>query len=568
MADSLAKEWLQRADKAFERQSGTHSLYQSLAEIFFPERASFFNESMIGDEYYREIFDGYPILMRWRLGNALGAMTRGRGQEWFKSQSFPFHLNDRDDVSAWNEDTTRTLRAILYDPRAQFGPAMAVSDQDYATFGASCVKATTNRDMTGMLYVTKHLSRVAGEENGEGEIDITHEKLRPTGRVLLEMFERGKLSRAMKAAATKDVTADIDGVMLSVFPVDQYEPTREQRRATKRHKFVALYIDRESQSVIQTEFFWSFPYIWRRWMRAIAGSPLALSPCAMVGLADAHMGQDIRRTLIEAMEHAADPALMISASAVEGPLDLAPSGENYIRRGYDWRTGAPIQAVKRDAMPNSALEFARDNREFQGQAWLINLLTLPQDRTMTAYETERVLDQDAREASPIFEPMEADNARFMARTYSVADEWSAFAQKPDVLKRGAETRYEFETPVSAALRRLRAQQGMQVVAAVREFGLLEQQVGRTESYRRVDWLKVQKDTVRGIGPADWLRPDDAAAEDIAEDQQSANIQEAVALAAQSSALGASALNMGAPAGALPAPGAVKQLPAPTEAAPA
>lgn len=537
MADTLAQEWIKRGDRAFERQSGTHSLYQALAEIFFPERASFFNESLIGDEYYRQIYDGYPVMMRWRLGNALGAMTRGRGSEWFKAMSFPFHLNELHPVTAWNEDTTRTLRAILYDPRAQFGPAMALSDQDYATFGTSCVKATTNRNNTGMLYVTKHLSRVAAEENGEGEIDITHEKMRPTGRVLLDMFEqKGKLSRAMSAAATKDATGEIDGVRLVIFPVDQYEPTRDQKRATKQHKFVALYIDCESEKVIQTEFFWSFPYIWRRWMRAVAGTPLALSPCAMVGLADAHMGQAIRRTYMEAMEHAADPAVMVSAAAIEGPLDLAPSGENYIRRGYDWRNGAPIQTVKRDGMPNAAAEFAKENRESQGQAWLINLLTLPQNHAKTAYETERLLDQDARDASPIFEPMEADNSRLMGRTFNVADQWGAFAERPEELRKGAETRYEFETPVTAALRRLRAQQGMQVVAAVQQFGANEMQFGKTEAFRRVDWQKVQKDTIRGIGPGDWLRPDEEAGADIAEDQQMGNLQEAIGLAAQGQAL--------------------------------
>jgi hypothetical protein len=163
-------------------------------------------------------------------------------------------------------------------------------------------------------------------------------------------------------------------------------------------------------------------------------------------------------------------------------------------------------------------------------------------------------DQDAREASPIFEPIEADNARLMARTFSIADQWGAFAQRPEELKKGAETRYEFETPVSAALRRLRAQQGMQVVATVKEFGVAEMQFGKTEAFRRVDWQKLQKDTIRGIGPADWLRPDEAAAQDIAEDQQAANVQEAVGLAAQSQAL----MPPQAPAGLLPAPAPQEQ----------
>lgn len=563
MPDSLATEWIARGDRAFEKQSRAHQLNQVLAEIYYPERASFFSE-IVGDEYYRGIYDGYPILMRWRLGNALGAMTRGRGQEWFNSQTFPFHLNEVDEVGAWNEDTTRTLRAIIYDARAQFGGAKSLGDQDYAVFGNACTKVTTNSDNTGLLYVNKHLAKVAAEENVEGQIDITHEDLSPTGRQFGAMFgEKGSIPKKLKSIAGKDPNGIIEGIRLAVFPVEEFEPGGKMRRPGAAHKWAAVYMDRDTETVIQVEYFWSFPFCWRRWMRSIPGSTLALSPCAMVGLADANMSQDVRRTLIEATERAADPPQMIAAGAVEGPLDLAPSGENYIRRSHDWRSGKPIQAIENGGMPNYALDFSRDQRAFMGQAWLINLLTLP-EKQVTAYEAEKLLDQDAREASPIFEPMEADNAIEMHRAFDVSDRWGAFAEKPEILEK-TDTRFEFETPVSRALRRLRSQQAMQVNAAVRDFATTEQQFGSTTAYRRVNWGKVQKDAIRGIGPADWLAPDDVAEAEITNDQQQANLQKAIGLAAQAQTLAAGPGGGGTQPLALPPPGGAQPAAAPAGA---
>ena len=47
--------------------------------------------------------------------------------------------------------------------------------------------------------------------------------------------------------------------------------------------------------------------------------------------------------------------------------------------------------------------------------------------------------------------MESDNARLLSRVYSIGERWRAFLERPDKLK-SSERGYEFETPVSAALR--------------------------------------------------------------------------------------------------------------------
>lgn len=552
MADSRAKEWLPRGDKAFERLSAEFALRQLLAEMYFPERASFFVDGTVGDEHYRDLFNGFQVMMRWRLANAIGAMSRGRGREWFKSISFPYWLNERQRVGAWNEDTTKTQRSIIYDPRAQFAANLALSDNDYSVFGYSPIRVSTNTDNTGALFQTVHPKSMAPEENSEGVIDVTHERPRLTGRVLGQMFSaRGNLSRAMKNIVEKEPLESV-GIQSSVFPLKDYEPSKK-RKPPPGAKFVILYMDREKQDVIQEEFFYTFPIIWRRWMRSVAGSPLGLSPCAMVGLADAHMSQEVRRTLIEAMNYAADPARMIAAGAIEGSLDLAPGGDNFVKRNYDFRTGKPIQPIESGALPQYALEFEQSIAGFMGQAWLLNLLTLPDNRQMTAYEAERLLDQDAREATPIFEPMEADNATMMARVHNIGERWRAFAPKPPELKR-ADTRYEFETPVSLSLNRIRTQQGAQVMDFVARLGDLEMKYGKTAAYRRVDWKQLQKDAVSGIGPRNWLNDEDVAEQQIQGDQVEQDVINAMALGKEAAAIGGGGMN-GAPL-ALPAPGDV------------
>ncbi len=102
-------------------------------------------------------------------------------------------------------------------------------------------------------------------------------------------------------------------------------------------------------------------------------------------------------------------------------------------------------------------------------------------------------------------------------------------------------------------------------ATVRDFATTEQQFGSTTAYRRVNWGKVQKDAIRGIGPADWLAPDDVAEAEIASDQQQANLQKAIGLAAQSQTLAAGPGGGGTQPLALPPPGGAQPAAAPAGA---
>jgi len=83
MPDGNAKELCQRADKLFDSRTATVTLWQELAEQFYPERADF--KSLRAQESFADhLFSTDPVMMRRDLGNAISAMTRPSGRQWGK----------------------------------------------------------------------------------------------------------------------------------------------------------------------------------------------------------------------------------------------------------------------------------------------------------------------------------------------------------------------------------------------------------------------------------------------------------------------------------------------------
>lgn len=549
MADSRAEEWLKRSDKAFEAILPYLRLCDDLARVFYPERADFLIKNQLGAERYDALYEGYPVLMSIQLTNAIGSMSRPRGREWFRHRAAQRKLNDSQPVLAWCDEATETQRDIVYDPRAQFARQMGMSDRDEITFGTSCVKTTLNNDASGVLFRCLHLRDVAPEQNSEGELDVTHERMCYTARGLKQILtENTKLPAKLRKRIDEDPLAEIE-LKFCCAPVEDYEPARASRRPWRGARWFALLIDPESRTVVREEFFSSYPYLWRRWM-TVSGEIVGRSAAAMAALADSRMMQEISSSLAEAIERAATPGWMVANDAVVGDVDLAPNGVTMTKSGYDYRTGAPIMPVPHGSQPAFAMELLRDKREYVARAFLQDILRLPTGEDMTAYEVAERIEEFIRYAAPLFEPEEAANALQQARVFDIADRMGAFPPRPAALQ-GKEISFEFETPLSLAFDKLRVQQAAQMMDSTERLAAFD-----PGAVRRVDWAVVQKDMMKGLGPARWLRDPKEADEEIAADAQKAELSEALMLGKASGItdlLGKADPAGGAPA--LPAPGA-------------
>lgn len=487
--------------------------------MFYPERADFVSQQSLGVERYEMIFDSEPARLRWDLANAVGAMLRPRGRDWFLAKAWPRHLNDSRPAQMWCDQCTETTRELLYAPRANFAKAMAQSDNDYVTFGVSPLSITANNDRTGLLFRAIHPRDVSFEVDNEDQIDVCYEQRRLTAQQLARMFGAEKLPIAMQRALQKggdrSQTFEVHRV---VCPIDQHDA-----RAPRSARFWSLYIEPESGTFLAQGTFRTRPILVRRWM-TVSGETWGRSPVTGLALADSRMLNTAQRSLIEGLEKAIDPPVLASSEAIGGPINLYAGGVTYAEHDIG-RPGEVMRPVYEAARLDYGMEFSAERREFLSRVFLQNLLKLPTDKNMTAYEVGERIEEFLRSAAPVFEPMEAENGQMLDIVFDIALQHDAYDPPPPELQ-GQEVRFEFETPLTIAYRRLKLEKARMLRLEVAETAA----AGYPDAVKHIEWSAVMDDILAGIGVADWRRDPQAVVADQNEEMMAARAQELLEVA--------------------------------------
>lgn len=563
MSDSRAEEWLKRAEKVDAQHALKRSYYDAVAAIFYPERQDFLARRSAGAERYETIFDSQPSKLRYDLANQFGAMMRGRGTEWFRRTVSNKRLKNLPAVQAYCDDATETQRNILYAARSNFSRAKMEQDNDYVTFGESVGRQTLNRDRSGVYFETVHPRDIGYELSSDGEANLIYETVEYTGRKIGELFPAGAgLSQKLKDLVEKKPT-ETAKLRRVIIPVEEYEFAKSKARPPRDAKFVSLYIDPEKRCVIPSAegrdeaVFFSNPYLIRRWL-TVSGESWGRSPCTMLALADARMQQSLRRSLIDAIELATDPPKIAQHDQVLSSFNFYAGGVTFVR-AMDRQNGEPIRPLQLGAMPNWGLDLDARVTDFLRTCFFQNIFKLPDAGQMTAYEVAERIEEYVRAASPVFEPMEADNARDMERTADLAERMGAFDTPPDEMN-GADKMFEFETPVSIAQRKLRAQQAMDVLQKTAAVAAIDR-----AAIHRIDMVELHRDIVMGSGRSAYWRGDsEEAASDIEAENEAAQAQQMLEMAKQAGVTdmiakgGANMMTNAAPEQPLPALAAAEQ----------
>jgi hypothetical protein len=166
----------------------------------------------------------------------------------------------------------------------------------------------------------------------------------------------------------------------------------------------------------------------------------------------------------------------------------------------------------------TALDMPREKREMLTQAIVMNMLSLPQPEgadQMTAYGVGPRVEEFARAALPLFEPMEVEkNAQLLEKTHAALLNMGKISYEtapPDIKERQEEVTFSFESPIQAASDRVRVSQFGEVM------GLLAAALAKDENGNQVTNIKANpvnldaalKDAIRGTGaPADWMLTDE------------------------------------------------------------
>lgn len=496
----------------FEKQSCMLSLWQNLADNFYPERADFTVVRNTGQELADLLIDSYPILARRDMGNSLSAMLRDG--KWF---TITAEHDPDEEGHRWLEWASERLKKVMYFREAGFVRATKQGDHDYVTFGQCVIQVEQNRHRDGLLYRCWHLRDCAWTENDGGEICTMYRKWRPTA-YQLHQFMGDKCHANVKKKLQKHPFEEINCQHI-VMPAEQYYGDYS---GGERGGYVDIHLDTDNMHVMEETPVPHLNYVVPRF-QTIAGSQYAYSPATVVALPDARLIQAMTHTLLEAGERYARPPIIATSRVIRSDVDLSSDGITWVDDEYDERMGAALRPMQQDrgGFP-IGLELREDIKETLASAFYLNKLSLPDvGHEMTAYEVAERMKQYRRENLPLFAPMESEyNGQICEMSFELAMQGGLLGSPMDIPEslQGNEVVFRFKSPLTRAEEEEKATRFQQVRAMLAETVQLDPTAGAN-----VDLDTALRQSVRGIGaPSSWLH----TLEDVQEQRQAQKMEQA------------------------------------------
>lgn len=478
----------------FEKQYPVLSLWQELAENFYPERNDFLRTHYIGEELTDSLASSSPLLIRRELANSLEAMLRDG--EWFEIgiEGEPDH-----EGRMWLEWATKRLFMLMNQRNANFRRATKELDNDYVTFGNGVMSIELNRQASGLLFRTWHMKDIAWWDDENGQVDgvVRKEDIQLYkmaafyGEANMPLAHRKKL----KDHPFHEVPVHHFDITSAMYGDPQYE----------RFPRVQLTLDMQTETVMEIGGNMHPRYIVPRF-QTIAGSPYAYSPATVVGLPDARTLQAMTHTLLEAGERHARPPIIATENVIRGDANLYPDGITFVSEDYDERLGASLRPLVQDSKGFPfGLQMREGIVEVLQSAFYVNKINMPDlGREMTAYEVSERMKQFRRENLPLFSPIEHEySGRMCELAFETALKHGFLGSPQDIPESllGSQIRFKFESPLSEAEEEKKVTQFKEVA------GLLELAAQADPAVaNHVDFGISLRDAIQGSGaPEKWLR---------------------------------------------------------------
>ena len=450
-----AKDLIERGALLFSERRAVTTLWQEIAENFYPQRADFTLTRYIGEEFANHLYSSYPLLVHRDLSSSFAAMLRPRRKDWFE-----VGVDEMDKVSKagieWLQWATKRMKSAMYDRKANFVRATTEGDADFAAFGQCLISRETNWNTRTphLLYRCWHLRDAAWSEMATGSIGEIYVKWKPTIKVLKEMF--GSRVHQTFENKTDNQTLQKTECMRLVVSTDIY---RGQNGEGEGYPWMLVYLDILNNHIMEEQGLFSHGFTLPRW-QTVSGSQYAYSPATVAGLPDARLLQAMTLTLLEAGEMSVRPPMIATIDAVRGDIQLYSGGITWADAAYDEKLGEVLRPLTQD---RRGLPIGYNVHDAQmamlADAFFLNKLTLPPPEKgveMTAYEVGQRIEEYIRAALPLFEPMEHEyNGQLCEDTFDALMRAGAFGSPQDIPPelQGRNVHFKFISPLHDAIER-------------------------------------------------------------------------------------------------------------------
>lgn len=491
---------MSQSSQLFEKRGNLLSLWQTIADNFYPERADFTTVRNVGSEFLTNATTSYPYLARRDLGNSIGSMLRPTSKAWFHART-----NNYDKISdagkEWLQRATDKMRQVMNNDKSQFARATKEGDHDFAAFGQTVIQVSLNSQANNMLYRCWHLRDVAWTENADGAVSTVFRKWQPTARELHALFKakvHGNVSKCVAEEPYKEFN-----VVHCIIPIEDYRGDEKFRTP-----YVSIYFDTDNKHIMEEVGIWTQQYIVPRWS-TVSGSQYAYSPATITALPDARLIQAMTRVLLESGEKATNPPMIAVQEAIRSDISIYAGGITWVDAAYDERLGEVLRPLTQEKGGlNFGMEMVDRVRMVITECFFINKINLPPPGAdMTAYEVGQRVQEYIRQAMPLFEPMESQyNSPLCSNTFEVMMRAGAFGSMFDMPEEllDNEVEFVFESPLHDAIEREKGQRFLEAKSMLAQAIELD-----SNAADMIDASKALRDVLEGIGvPASWTRSED------------------------------------------------------------
>lgn len=452
---SEALELLDKHKSLSARRNQWLPLWQELADIFLPTRASFTMQFEPGRESDRELYDTTPMQARRGLATAIDGLLKPSTTRWFWMTAGNEELNDDDEVKRWFEEVQDRMWRAIYNPRARFIETSGAVDNDLATFGLGHLWIGENTARSGLNFKSLFLKDVAFDENADGIIDTYTISRWFTARQAQQRFGDRippKVVEALKKSSQGQAPEKFEFVQC-IYPRHE----RDTRKRDSLNKpFASKIVAADDQVIVEEGGFDELPISTPRWELA-PGQIYPRSP-AMIALPDARTLQAMGHTLLVGGQRAVDPPIWIADDGVLSAVRTFPGGLTVVDVEVVRDTnGRPMGHLDMGSNIPIGREMQEDYRNMVEAAFFKNVFNLPVNAPqMTATEVLERKEEFLRTIGPVMGQLESSYiGQTIERVFGIMLRAGALPPIPEALQ-GTNVTFEFLSPIQQARKQMEA----------------------------------------------------------------------------------------------------------------
>ncbi len=313
---------VKRLTVLMSERANWENYWQDIANVFMPRKAYITRPRVSGEHLdFSRIFDSSPIRALNTMASGFHSWLTNPASKWFIFEMNERELMEVKEVKVWLEDSTNETQFTLNG--ANFDETIQEFYIDAGGFGTGNVFTQEDfKDRT--RYTELPIAEVFIEEDASGRVNRIYRKFEYTVQQAWDLWGANAGKEVMDKITTDSKKSDKVEFVHYIGPRDFRE---EGKRNKTNMPFESKWVTFKNKELVKEGGFWEFPTSTGRFNKR-TGEAWGFSP-AMDNLADAHMLNAMKKTLIRAAMKIVDPPFVVPDRGFILPLNLNPSGANY-----------------------------------------------------------------------------------------------------------------------------------------------------------------------------------------------------------------------------------------------